>query len=253
MSADQDEYGAFFDLNEDPEWLPDDMDNEDPEWLPDKDDENNSTDSFGSNLENEAGVSKNNGGRKIDAVNANLDVDTFLDGAKSKNSKKAETNAVKLFNETMVTLNKTKKFTFKSIETCPLDELGNQLSHFFMVVSKSDGSTLNASSLKAYHIALARYLNQRRTNSVDIKKDSRFRDVAAVLKARCTEAASKGERPGKNKANPVPVDKMAAAFAGGHLGRKTPRALISTVHYNMIGGFGCRALQVSLSQLVLCI
>ena len=99
----------------------------------------------------------------------------------------------------MVTLNKTKKFTFKSIETCPLDELGNQLSHFFMVVSKSDGSTLNASSLKAYHIALARYLNQRRNNSVDIKKDSRFRDVAAVLKARCTEAASKGERPQKIK------------------------------------------------------
>ena len=60
MSADQDEYGAFFDLNEDPEWLPDDMDNEDPEWLPDMDDENNSTDSFGSNKENEAGVSKNN-------------------------------------------------------------------------------------------------------------------------------------------------------------------------------------------------
>ena len=31
-----------------------------------------------------------------------------------------------------------------------------------------------------------------KNNSVDIKKDSRFRDVAAVLKARCTEAASKG-------------------------------------------------------------
>ena len=219
------------------------------EWLPTSDE----LDKYSSE-DSSHGVPSHPNGKKpetrpIDLENANLDIDSFLEGSKSCNSKKAEKQAVKLFNDTMSSLNETRQLGFKPIDECPLDELANQLCQFFLVVTKKDGKVINASSLTAHHIALARYLAQRKENQVDIKADSRFKEVSAVLKARCTQVASKGARPGINAAKAVPTEVLSKTLAEGHMGRESPRALITLIHFNLMTGFGCRALQVCLIKL----
>ena len=54
--------------------------------------------------------------------------------------------------------------------------------------------------------------------------------------------AEQGGRPGKNASKAVSYDTLKLAYEHGTLRRSNPKALVTTVHYDMVSGFGCCAI-----------
>ena len=71
---------------------------------------------------------------------------------------------------------------------------------------------------------------------IDIKTAPDFKKMREVLKARKTEVAKLGARPGVNASDAVSAEDVQQAFEAGALGRGSPRALVATVHYVLMTG-----------------
>ena len=183
--------------------------------------------------------------RMVDESKLEIPVDDYLDQVSSSNTKKQNTLVAKMFNDVMDSLNikKVGPCQFYHLDECPEHELPDSLSRFFMCVVKKDGSVYNASSINTFYQAMARYL-MKRDPPVDIKHDPKFKKVSEIVKSRCTESAKSGARPGLNASRAISEDNIQKAFEKGTMGRDTPRALVTLVHYTLTTGFGCRANQV---------
>lgn len=197
---------------------------------------------FDDNLSEKTVPSKH---RAINKENTSKDVDDFLDLNASKNTKKANNQFLTLYNDTMEVLKvQTGNEIYKPLDETTIDELPNALSKFFMVAVKKDGKTYNASSLNQFYQVAVRFLKEKYHTPVDIKEDLRFKKVYEVVKAKCAQAVEMGARPGMNASKAVDPNLIRLAFQKGKLGRGNPRSLVSTVHFNLMTGFGCRANQV---------
>ena len=111
-----------------------------------------------------------------------------------------------------------------------------------MIVKKKNGEVFNASSLSTFFQSLCRFLATNYLPKLDVKTDPRFKIVRNILNRRCTEVAEQGGRPGKNASKAVSYDALKLAYEHGTLGRSNPKALATTIHYNMVSGFGCHAI-----------
>ena len=132
--------------------------------------------------------------------------------------------------------------TFVLLDDTSEDVLAENISRFFMILRKKDGSFYNASSLGTFYQSLSRHLSKRES-PIDIKTDIRFRCVRDIVSIKCTESAEGGERPGKHAANSIEPAVLKKAYLQGVLGKSNPRALITTVHWIMNHGFGLRSIK----------
>ena len=107
-----------------------------------------------------------------------------------------------------------------------------------MLAKKRNGEVFNASSLCTYFQSLCRFLATDYSPKLEVKTDPRFKIVQDILSRRCTDVAEQGGRPGKNASKAVSYDTLKLAYEHGSLGRGNPKALVTTVHYNMVSGFG---------------
>ena len=138
---------------------------------------------------------------------------------------------------------------FVPLDETPIEMLPETLCRFFMVLKKKTGEYYNASSLQTFYQSIARHLQSAPNNSVDIKQDSRFKCVRETVKIRCNESAEAGERPGKNASEAVSPDVLKKAYEEGSFGRSNPKALVTTVHFTLINGFGLRSIKEAHSVL----
>ena len=92
--------------------------------------------------------------------------------------------------------------TFVPLDDTPEDVLAENISHFFMILRKKDGSFYNASSLGTFYQSLSHHLSKKEP-PIDIKNDIWFRYVQDIVSIKCTESAEGGECPGKHAANSI--------------------------------------------------
>ena len=103
--------------------------------------------------------------RSLAVPNHEISINQYLDNSKSE-SCKYSTNAIKLiFNSTMDSLNALENSSeYKHLDDISMEQLPTSLCKFFMVVTKKDGVSYNASSLNTHYMSMARYLKLRDTN-----------------------------------------------------------------------------------------
>jgi len=168
----------------------------------------------------------------------------YLDVSASRNTRKANNQFLTLFNDTMEALRvRTGNSVFKPLEETTIEELPNALSEFFRNAVKKDGTIFNASSYTQFYHVGVRFLKEKYHTPVDIKEDVRFKKVYDVVKAQCSKAVSLGARPGMNASKAIDPQLIRLAYQKGNLGREKPRALVRTVHLNLMTEFGCRSYQ----------
>ena len=155
-------------------------------------------------------------------------------------TKKSTEYAVNLYNSIMQEVAIELSFDHQKLQDVPLLHLPYRLSKFFMVVSKADGNPFNASSLETIFASLARFLSSEYDPKIDIKTDVRFKIVRESVDAAQKESTGEGQRPGKHKARAFQDEHIAKCWRLGSLGRKNPRALVSTVHFTLISNLGFR-------------
>lgn len=169
------------------------------------------------------------------------DVDDYINESKSKNTKKLDDYVQRVFADTMkaVTTNQNLPEVPPLIET-PTEDLPHSLERFFMVAVKKDGDMYNASTYDQFYQTIARVLIQRKGDPIDIKSDVRFKRLERVVKSRREAAVKAGKVPGMNSAQSVSPDLIREAFRQKKFGRDSPRALIRSVNYIMMTGWGTR-------------
>jgi len=179
------------------------------------------------------------------SLTCDLSRGNYLDASTSRNTMKANNQFLTLFNDTMEALRvKTGSNLFKPLEETSIEELPNALSEFFRNAVKKDGTIFNASSYTQFYQVSVRFIKEKYHTPVDIKEDARFKKVYDVVKAQCSKAVSLGARPGMNANNKAIDPKLIRlAYQKGNLGRQKPRALVRTVHLNLMTEFGCRSYQ----------
>ena len=183
--------------------------------------------------------------RALAISNKDFSANEFIDKGRSKNTKKAAVGIIKMFNSTMKSLNHLEETDkYKSLDELSIEELPVMLCKFFMVVSKEDGSTYNASSLNTHFQSLVRHFKMRDVDPVDISSDARFAKVREVLNARCLEAVQSGSIPGMNASECLSADELKIVMNSEGMSRENPRGLITLVHYIIMTGMGSRARQV---------
>ena len=179
---------------------------------------------------------------RLDMANIGVGLETYLKNKEPAETKKATEQAVRLYDSVMSSLAMEQKTTFKSLKDTPVEELPESLGKFLMLAKKRNGDVFNASSLCTYFQSLCRFLATDYSPKLEVKTDKRFKMVRDILNRRCTDVAEQGGRPGMNASKAVSYDTLKLAYEHGTLGRSNPKALVTTVHYNMVSGFGCRAI-----------
>jgi len=169
------------------------------------------------------------------------DVDEYINESKSKNTKKLDDYVQRVFTDTMkaVTTNQNLPDVPPLIDT-NIEDLPHSLERFFMVAVKRDGELYNASTYDQFYQTIARVLIQRKDDPIDIKSDVRFKRLERVVKSRREAAVKAGKVPGINSAQSVSPDLIREAFRQKKFGRDSPRALIRSVNYIMMTGWGAR-------------
>ena len=170
-------------------------------------------------------------------------LEDYLKDKIPQETKKATEYAVRLFEKIMSSAAREEGKEFNTLKNIPVDELPDALGKFLILARKQNGDVYNASSLDTFYQSLARYLASEYEPKLDIKRDPRFKITQQILQRRCTEVAEQGGRPGVNASEAVSSDNIKLAYEKGTLGRGTPKSLITTVHYAMVSGFGCRAIK----------
>ena len=180
--------------------------------------------------------------RRLDDQNLDLSDQDYLLKNESKNTKTSTKYAVKTFNSVMESLaHKNPAENWQPLEKVSDDDLPRVLAKFLKVVVKPDGSKYNASTLSTMFASLVRHLAV--TREIDVKRDVKFKTVLSILRDRCTESAKDGQRPGINKSSSVKPEDVKRAVNSGHMGRSNPDALLATVQFQLMVGFGCRAVE----------
>ena len=181
--------------------------------------------------------------KRLDLANIGLKLEDYLRNKVPQETKKSTEQAVRLYDRVMSSAAKQQGKEFKTLKDTPVIEIPDALGRFLIIARKQNGEVFNASSLETFYQSLARYLATDYEPKIDIKKDVKFKIVQQILERRCTEVAEQGGRPGKNASRAVSAETMKLAYQKGTLGRKTPKALVTTVHSVMMSGFGCRAIK----------
>lgn len=176
------------------------------------------------------------------------DVDEYINESKSKNTKKLDDYVQRVFTDTMkaVTTNQNLPDVPPLIDT-NIEDLPHSLERFFMVAVKRDGELYNASTYDQFYQTIARILIQRKDDPIDIKSDVRFKRLERVVKSRREAAVKAGKVPGINSAQSVSPDLIREAFRQKKFGRDSPRALIRSVNYIMMTGWGARPAEVNIN------
>ena len=187
--------------------------------------------------------------KRLDLANVGVSLQDYLRERVPLETKKSTDQAVRLYERVMASAANKQGKEFKSLRDTPLEDLPEALGQFIIIARKQNGDVFNASSLETYYQSLARYLSTEYEPKVDIKNDVKFKIVQQTLDRRCTEVAAQGGRPGKNASKPVSAETVQLAYKKGTLGRKNPRALVTSVHSIMMPGFGLRSKRAYLSGL----
>ena len=116
--------------------------------------------------------------------------------------------------------------------------LADYLKKFFMGVMKADGSSYNASTLGAYHNALAKFFIEER--KLDIKKETEFVRIEKIVARRQEESVKEGKIPGVNASKAIPKEVLAEVFMKGNIGMGNMKALTAYVIQCFEIGFGIR-------------
>jgi hypothetical protein len=181
--------------------------------------------------------------KRLDLANVGVSLQDYLRERVPLETKKSTDQAVRLYERVMASAANKQGKEFKSLKDTPLEDLPEALGQFIIIARKQNGDVFNASSLETYYQSLARYLSTEYEPKVDIKNAVNFKIVQQTLDRRCTEVAAQGGRPGKNASKPVSAETVQLAYKKGTLGRKNPRALVTSVHSIMMTGFGSRAIK----------
>ena len=189
------------------------------------------------------GEGKDESDKRLDLANIGLKLEDYLRNKVPQETRKSTEQAVRLYDRVMSSAAKQQGKEFKTLKDTPVSDIPDALGRFLIIARKQNGEVFNASSLETFYQSLARYLSTDYEPKIDIKKDIRFKIVQQILERRCTEVAEQGGRPGKNASRAVSSETMKLAYKKGTLGRKTPKALVTTVHSVMMSGFGCRAVK----------
>ena len=180
--------------------------------------------------------------RRLDDDNLELSDQDYLLKNESKNTKTSTKYAVKTFNSVMESLaQKDPAGNWLPLEKVSDEDLPLVLAKFLKLVVKPDGSKYNASSLSTMFASLVRHIAV--TREIDVKRDVKFKTVLSILRDRCTESAKDGQRPGINKSSSVKPEDVKKAVDSGNMGRSNPDALLATVQFQLMVGFGCRAVE----------
>ena len=180
--------------------------------------------------------------RRLDDQNLDLSDQDYLLKNESKKTKASTKYAVKTFNSVMESIaQKNPDGNWPPLEKVSDEDLPRVLAKFLKVVVKPDGSKYNASSLSTMFASLVRHIAV--TREIDVKRDVKFKTVLSILRDRCTESAKDGQRPGINKSSSVKPEDVKKAVDSGNLGRSNPDALVATVQFQLMVGFGCRAVE----------
>ena len=180
--------------------------------------------------------------RRLEESNLNISDEDYLSKNQSKNTKNSTKYAVNTFNSVMESLaQKNPDGNWLPLEKVSNEDLPRVLSKFLKVVVKPDGSKYNASSLSTMFASLVRHIAV--TREIDVKKDIKFKNVLSILRDRCTESAKDGQRAGINKSSSVKPEDVKKAVETGNMGRSNPDALLATVQFQLMVGFGCRAVE----------
>jgi hypothetical protein len=179
--------------------------------------------------------------KRIKQKNLHVNPSAYVQQQQAKNTTRATEYAVRLFNEVMPDVALANGFEYKELLHIPMEELPDRLAKFFMVIRRNDGSSYNASTLESIYGSIARFLATEFTPKLDIKKDLRFDIVKKNVKSAQKESCADGERPGKHKAKPFKDEHIAKCWEEKLLGRHSPKALVTTVHFAMLHNFGSRA------------
>ena len=92
-------------------------------------------------------------------ANLNIDPEDHVRQQVPKSTKKSTSYAVNLFNSTMKVVAERLNFQHRDLKDISFENLPWRHSKFLMVVTKSDGSSFNFSSLETIYASLARYLS----------------------------------------------------------------------------------------------
>ena len=179
--------------------------------------------------------------RKLNRDNLFMEPEDHVRKRVPKTTKKSTEYAVNLFNTTMLQVSKELNFQHKDLLEISVDDLPWCLSKFFMVVSKADGTPLNASSLETIYASLARFLSTEFDPKIDIKSEVKFKIVKSNLDAAKQDSTAGGQRPGKHKTRPFKDEHILLCWQKKKLGRRYPRSLVSTVHLVLLSNLGFRA------------
>ena len=188
--------------------------------------------------------------RSIVVDNLSVDVNTFLDESKRPNTKKNESLIIKMFNDTMDTLNQLTGTSYKYLQEAKIEDLPAQIERFFITLQRKNGQHYNPASYETHYHNLRRVLKYRHQDSVDIKTHPMFNKVYAVVKAKAKAAALAGVTPGMNASRDVPPEILADIFAKKTLSRTAPRPLISLIHFTMTTQLGFRSREVSVDSFI---
>ena len=197
-------------------------------------------------LDSKPAISANS---KLDMKNIEIDINTFQDNNQNKDTKKSTMLAVRLYNEVMDELSQNVGNEFVPLDKTPVEMLPEKLCRFFMVLKKKDGKYYNASSIQMYYQSIAHHLQNADNHPVDIKRDSKFKCIRETVKIWYNESAEAGERPGKNASEAVSPEVLKKAYEEKSFGKSNPKALVTTVHFILMNGFGLRSIKESYNVL----
>ena len=175
------------------------------------------------------------------------DVDEYINESRSKDTRKLDDYVQRVFADTMKAVTTNQNLPeVPALSEIPTKDLPHHLERFFMVAVKKSGEMYNASTYDQFYQTLARVLIQRKDDPIDIKSDVQFKRLERVVKSRREAAVKAGFVPGINASQSVSVDLIREAFKQKKFGRDSPRALIRSVNYIMMTGWGTRPAEVNI-------
>lgn len=108
------------------------------------------------------------------------EINSILDNIETKNTKRQNSTAVKLFRQYLSAKNMPSEF-----EDFTVDELDNALSYFYMEMRNKEGEKYKKTTMHAYRQGIQRHLDKAR--DIDIKNEEVFKKSTKAFKGMTKE------------------------------------------------------------------
>ena len=129
---------------------------------------------------------------------------------------------------------------YVGLEVAGADILPRLLSKFLQIATQRNGKVYAAGGRTSMFNNIAAFLAKRKNDPVNVKIDPRFSTTRDMLKIKGAESQTAGRGVGCEAKRPLQPKHLILALQKGTIGRKNPKALLTSVYLSAVLGWGCR-------------